>query len=157
MKYRVENIKSGAVFGVYEADSPEEAIKAMYVDAGYSDGEPPEYDDGSAGWGDNIRAYEVSTVQMVDAVRAAEGYIEYRGDGEDADEWLDSLSGYWITDAGAASGWGEYTHLVRLDDLAEEYSHSPVLFYLIPDVIYARIDWDQDLEARTREIESMDI
>jgi len=70
MKYRVENIKSGAVLGLYEADSPEGAIRAMYIDAGYLDGEQPEYDDGGAGWDDEIRAYEVITVQMVDAVRA---------------------------------------------------------------------------------------
>ena len=42
MKYRVENIKSGAVLGLYEADSPEGAIRAMYIDAGYLDGEPPD-------------------------------------------------------------------------------------------------------------------
>lgn len=56
MKYRIENIRSGALIGYWDADSREAAIAAMIEDAG-GDGEP---DEGwPEGYDSGVRAYEV--------------------------------------------------------------------------------------------------
>ena len=36
-KYQIENIDSGFIFGIYEADSEEGALDAFAKDAGYRD------------------------------------------------------------------------------------------------------------------------
>ena len=59
MKYRIENIKSGIDLGIFEAESPEEALAAMYRDAGCADGQPPEYDGGIPDdYDSGLRVYE---------------------------------------------------------------------------------------------------
>jgi hypothetical protein len=47
--FRVENTQSGHIFGEYQGETPEAAIKAMMVDAGAADEEPS----------DDLRAVEV--------------------------------------------------------------------------------------------------
>lgn len=137
MKYRIENINSGLDMGIWEADSPEDAIEAMRLDAGYDSAEEVEEVTGKSAYDAGIRAYPVELVQMVDPVRAAEGYIEYRGDGEDAEEWLDSLADYTPElDSDGITGWGEYTHLVRLIP----DNGDPALYYLAPAAVFARLE-----------------
>jgi len=62
----------------------------------------------------------------------AEGFIEYRGDAEPLDAWVDSLAEYEVElISDGLRGWGEYTRLVKLtsSDSGGEYH----LFYLVTD------------------------
>lgn len=129
--YRIENTKGGVDFGLWQADSAEEALEKLGIEAGYRDGIPdPEIDT------EGTVVYEVATVQMVDRDRAEEGYIEMGETPEDLDAWIDSLCDYDVTLVSGASGWGEYTHLVRLDSLSDD---GGTLYYLVPSEAIVRL------------------
>jgi hypothetical protein len=77
------------------------------------------------------------TVQMIDPAKAAEGYIEYRGDAEDLDEWLDATSDCTPTiESSNILGWNEYTHMVRL---APDDADMPALYYLVTEESLPRL------------------
>jgi hypothetical protein len=79
-----------------------------------------------------------ATVQMINARKAEDGYIEYHGPSEDAEAWLQELDGYAVTSLGSVTGWDEYTHQVRLA------GDNSILHYLVPEPIYHRIHFDEE-------------
>lgn len=77
------------------------------------------------------------TVQMVDPAKAAEGYIEYRGDAEDLEGWLDDISDYTPTiDSSNIRGWNEYTHTIKL---TPDDPDIPALYYLVTEEVLPRL------------------
>lgn len=64
--YRIENTKSGVDFGLWQGESPEEAIKKLNIDAGYPSGiVDPEIST------EGIEAYEVTLVALGDIATLA--------------------------------------------------------------------------------------
>lgn len=57
MRYEIQNTTTGHSFGIYEGETPEAAIKAMRIDAGYPDG----IVDDEVGGDDHIVAIEVAS------------------------------------------------------------------------------------------------
>lgn len=60
MKYRIENINSGLDMGVWEGATPEEAVEAMHIDAGYRSTEDCEMQTGQSTWDAGVRACEAT-------------------------------------------------------------------------------------------------
>jgi len=110
MKYQIENVETGEILGVYEADTGNEAIAAMMADAGH-DGEPADdviafipVVDGEAGLGDlealgaerpewveDMTLNDIASIRQngctMGSRKASEVMAEY---GDDVVEWLDN-------------------------------------------------------------------
>lgn len=64
-RYEISNAESGADMGIWEAESAEDAIRAMHIAAGYPDGiVPPEIEGG-----EDLVAREVPSVADEKAIR----------------------------------------------------------------------------------------
>ena len=122
-RYRVENRVSGFNAGLWLASSPEEAIARMMDDACCTDQPSPDW-----------IATEVELVQMIKArPYEDQGLVEYAGDPEELDEWIDCTRDDYRASlvSTRVQGWGDYTAIVRLEDV--DYIGDPGIYYLVTD------------------------
>lgn len=67
----------------------------------------------------------------------AQDLIEYAGDPEGIEGWLDALVDYDVTAiTDGVRGWDDYTHLVRLASI--DRPEEPPLYYLVPAAVIER-------------------
>lgn len=129
-RYRVENRVSGFNAGLWLASSPEEAIARMMDDACCTDQPSPDW-----------IATEVELVQMIQAhPYEDQGLVEYAGDPEELQEWIDSVRDEYHASlvSTRVQGWGDATAIVRL-----ERDDDPAIYYLVnPAALRAMLDAD---------------
>ena len=86
-------------------------------------------------------ATEVELVQMIKArPYEDQGLVEYAGDPEELDEWIDSVCDdyHFSLISARVQGWGAYTAIVRM-----ERDGDPDLYYLFnPAALRAMLDAD---------------
>ena len=98
MRYRIFQMESGADLGIFQAEDPDQAILAMYEDAGASTDE---------GIDPGLRAYEVQDVSLY---QSNEGHVYLVRSG---DYWA-----YDVTGAVDRSSFREGASCLEIDDVS---------------------------------------
>ena len=81
---------------------------------------------------------DAADVQMIKAKPwEDQGLVEYNGEPEDLDEWLDNLERYTAqVESYGIRGWDEYTHIVRL---TPDNDSEPTLYCLVTEEAIKRL------------------
>jgi len=84
-------------------------------------------------------------VQMIDARHyEGQGLVQYAGDSEGVEAWLDSLCDYDTTlMSDNVMGWDQYTHVVKLASIV--YPEDPPLYYLVPPTVAERLGLTEEV------------